>query len=286
MRTSVNDPGDSWTPFSNHSLPHSPPPLSLSRRSSVFSLFVCNCVCALRACGPISNCLYYIYYSQFSRGCVALIELRDLLRGIYVVELLHCYDCWSFFQERERERDIQYRRKLSIITRNIRIVWTGRFILSYVWKPILKRFVSIQYSRHYMHLIGMAALFVIVDIRALQTVRYRYIRFQVFHECSNWFGCDTGRDSNRWKHCMPIFYLEIENFLEKFLKYDWIRINRININTLIDQLYQYVTNDNITYSNYSSYYQIFRTNFKLPWLPITSLTISKILNSQLHQISN
>lgn len=205
---------------------------------------------------------------------------RDLHRRAFTLLRL-----LAFFS-RERERDIQYRRKLSIITRNIRIVWTGRFILSYVWKPILKRFVSIQYSRHYMHLIGMAALFVIVDIRALQTVRYRYIRFQVFHECSNWLGCDTGRDSNRWKHCMPIFYLEIENFLEKFLKYDWIRINRININTLIDQLYQYVTNDNITYSNYSSYYQIFRTNFKLPWLPITSLTISKILNSQLHQISN
>lgn len=154
---------------------------------------------------------------------------RDLrCRAFTLLRLL------AFFS-RERERDIQYRRKLSIITRNIRIVWTGRFILSYVWKPILKRFVSIQYSRHYMHLIGMAALFVIVDIRALQTVRYRYIRFQVFHECSNWLGCDTGRDSNRWKHCMPIFYLEIENFLEKFLKYDWIRINRININTLIDQ---------------------------------------------------
>lgn len=62
---------------------------------------------------------------------------RDLRRRAFTLLRL------LVFFSRERERDIQYRRKLSIITRNIRIVWTGRFILSYVWKPILKRFVSI-----------------------------------------------------------------------------------------------------------------------------------------------
>lgn len=61
---------------------------------------------------------------------------RDLRRRAFTLLRL------LVFFSRERERDIQYRRKLSIITRNIRIVWTGRFILSYVWKPILKRFVS------------------------------------------------------------------------------------------------------------------------------------------------
>lgn len=66
---------------------------------------------------------------------------RDLSSSFYIVTIV------GLFFERERERDIRYRRKLaqklSIIMRNIRIVWTGRFILSYVWKPILKRFVSI-----------------------------------------------------------------------------------------------------------------------------------------------
>ena len=64
------------------------------------SLFVIVCV---RCVWPDIKLFVLYRSSQFSRGCVALIELRDLLRGIYVVELLHCYDCWPFFQERERE---------------------------------------------------------------------------------------------------------------------------------------------------------------------------------------
>ena len=69
---------------------------------------------------------------------------RDLSSSFYIVTIVGLF----FEREREREKErhpvsTKLAQKLSIIMRNIRIVWTGRFILSYVWKPILKRFVSI-----------------------------------------------------------------------------------------------------------------------------------------------
>lgn len=155
-------------------------------QSSVFSLFVCDRVCVACVC-PISNCLYIHCSSQFSRGCVVYIytAVRDLLRGICrrAFTLLQYGHFFLFFFERERERHPVSTKKLSIM-RDIRIVWTGRFILV-VCETDIETFCKHSPRDITCTSLELAALFVIVDIRALQTVRYRYIRFQVFHECSN-----------------------------------------------------------------------------------------------------
>lgn len=98
-------------------------------------------------CVRVPDIKLFVLYrsSQFSRGCVALIESCGIYYAGFVSSSFYIVTIVGLFFSRERERDIQkYRRKLaqklSIIMRNIRIVWTGRFILSYVWKPILKTF--------------------------------------------------------------------------------------------------------------------------------------------------
>lgn len=65
--------------------------------------------------------------------------------------------------------------------RDIRIVWTGRFIFDvcmYVYMETdIETFCKYGPRDITCTSLELAALFVIVDIRALQTVRYRYIRF-------------------------------------------------------------------------------------------------------------